>query len=59
MKRLRPKVPRTPPLPDNPYRRIYTAMPDLNELVRQAREREKAAGRIAPVPGNDKKDKAK
>lgn len=50
MKRYRPKPPRTPPLPDNPYRRFFTAMPDLNALARQAREREKAA-RAEPVPG--------
>ena len=37
MKRYRPKPARTPPLPDNPYRRFFTAMPDLNALARQAR----------------------
>lgn len=49
MKRYRPKPALTPPLPDNPYRRFFTAMPDLNALARQAREREKAA-RVEPAP---------
>ncbi len=49
MKRYRPKPPRTPPLPDNPYRRFFTAMPDLNALARPAPAREKAA-RVPPAP---------
>ena len=29
---------RTPPLPDNPYRRFYTRTPTFEELVRRSRE---------------------
>ena len=28
----------TPPLPDNPYRRFYTATPPFEDLVRRAKE---------------------
>lgn len=37
----RPK-PAPPPLPENPYRRFFTQNRSFEELVRQAREREKA-----------------
>lgn len=32
------KASATPPLPDNPYRRFYTATPTFEELVRRAKE---------------------
>lgn len=30
------EAPRTPPLPDNPYRRFYTRTPTFEELVRRS-----------------------
>lgn len=40
-KSVEPEAPRTPPMPDNPYRRFYTRTPTFEELVHRARSHNK------------------
>ena len=43
--RYRP-VKKPAPMPENPYRRIFTPMPSVEDLVRKAREEEKTKKKL-------------
>ena len=47
--RYRPKK-KPVPMPENPYHRIFTPMPTFEDLVRRAREEEKAKKQKMTAP---------